>query len=39
MSLNDINNGVLDSCPIKDYPIKPNKEADEFELIEDYYNE
>lgn len=33
------NYSVLDSCPIEDYPIKPNKEADEFELIEDYYNE
>ncbi len=30
---------VLDSCPIGDYPIKPKKETDEFELIEDYYNE
>lgn len=39
MSLNDIYGGVLDSCPIGDYPIKPKKETDEFELIEDYYNE
>lgn len=39
MSLNDIYGGVLDSCPIGDYPIKPNKETDEIELIEDYYNE
>lgn len=39
LSLNDINDGVLDSCPIGDYPIKPNKETDEIELIEDYYNE
>lgn len=39
MSLNDINSGVLDSCPIEDYPIESNKETDEFELIEDYYNE
>ena len=29
---------VLD-CPIKDYSINPPKETDEFELIEDYYNE
>lgn len=39
MSLNNIYDGVLDSCPIEDYPIKPKKETDEFELIEDYYNE
>lgn len=39
ISLQDAKTKILDSCPIKDYPIKPIKEEDEFELIEEYYNE
>lgn len=38
ISPKDAKTKILDSCPVKDYPIQYHKETDDIELIEEYYN-